>query len=1111
MAGPTTELLALSADPADRQRLAERLQRAANAALAFAVFVIALPVIGWIANVDELRRLIPGWPPMHPLMAVFGIGGAATLRLLARSSPKARHAAFAVCASMLAIALAVVWLESDRVWAYEISPYAALTASAVLFAIGCKFWSNYWVRRTADFFAGVAGALAIAGLVGVTYRLMIEMPALVELSLAGGLSVLALAFAVFAGRPDEWLLDQLGDRRVGAIVLRRSLPVVVVFPILLGLARMAAQRAGWLDTAAGGLILTVLTVLGLAAFVLWLAHVLNRVDAERRSAEREAETQREWLRVTLGSIYDAVIATDADCVVRVVNDAAARLLGQPIDGLLRESLAGRVAIHDENGPIDCPLSAVLRGEVGARDYRDLQLELPGDKRLPIEVSVAPIHDGEGGISGGVMVIRDVSERRKHVQVLREAYAELDRRVAERTSALQQANAALHETLALFRGVAESTPDLIFVKNLQQCMVMANPATCRLFGRTEQELIGQRIADLIDDEDIARGVDEHDKRVLHSGRIERVEQVLKTPEGYRTFLSTKSPLRDVNGSIIGLITVATDITERKRIENDLREAQRFTQGLLDTAPLVLYLLDLDHGRIVFASGMVLQALGYEAEALRAMSTHGLLELVHRDDRHSLMKHLRDYRDGEDGLRTVELRFRHHDGDWRWLYCRERLFDPVARTRLVLGVAIDVTDRRQAERELEQLIDTEKRLRHEAERANRAKDEFLAVVSHELRSPLNALRGWSFLLGNSNPVDANLLERAVQAIKRNVDHQARLIDDLLDTSRIMSGKLNLEHRPLNLIETVNAAIEVVRPAAAAKRIDVVFDHPPGALSVEGDPARLHQVVVNLLSNAVKFTPEEGHIGIVAEVTPDDMARIAVTDTGVGIDAQFLPRLFQRFTQADSSTTRKHGGLGIGLALVRHLIELHGGCVTAESEGLNKGATFTVLLPLPQVRVATESLPSGAAAEGSDAPLAGVQICALDDDPDARDIIAHALRRAGATVHSASSGAELIALLDEQLPDTRPDVLLLDLAMPGEDGFGVLANVRALEKRKGVSEDDAIPAIAVTAFAELSRVRIVEAGFIERVAKPFDPGLLVNTIRRVLAGHRSDAAPLRNRMAG
>ena len=1094
-----TEVLARSDPQAYERRRAAALalERSATAALSFAVFVIAVSVIGWLFDVPQLSSLIPGWPPMHPLMAVFGIGAAATLRLLARNTLYARRAAYLVCSVVFAIALLVLYAQRENDWHYDFSAYAAVTATIMLAATGLKFRNRFWARRLAELCAVTAMVLAVSGLVGVTYRLMLHMPALVELSLAGGLSMIALAFAVIAGQPDNWLLDKLTDRSVGAIMLRRALPMAVLFPILLGLIRMAAQRAGWMDTAGGSLFLTLLTILALAVFAWWLAFVLNRIDAERQAAEREAETQREWLHVTLGSIHDAVIATDPDCVVRVMNPAAASLLGEPVESLMGESLAGRVALLDENRqPVECPLRSVLRGE-GAH-ARELVLRRDDGREVPVEVGVAPIRDAEGATVGGVMVMRDVSERLRYVQVLRDAYAELDRRVAERTSALEQANAALHETLALFRGVAESTPDLIFVKDLELRIAMANPATCRLFGRSEQELMGRRFDELIDDAELARTIDEHDRRVLDSGRVERVEQLLKTAEGYRTFLSTKSPLRDVNGRIIGLISVATDITERKRIENDLREAQRFTQGLLDTAPLVLYLLDLDHGRMVFVSGMVQQVLGFDAEALRGLSMQGLLRLVHPEDRRALMEHLRGYRDEQDGLRTFELRFRHQDGDWRWLYCRERLFDPAARTRLVLGVAIDVSDRRQAERELEQLIEAEKRLRYEAERANRAKDEFLAVVSHELRSPLNALRGWSFLLGNSNPVDPGLLERAVQAIKRNVDHQARLIDDLLDTSRIMSGKLNLEHRPLNLIETVNSAIEVVRPGADAKRLAIVFEHAPGPLSIEGDPARLHQVVVNLLSNAVKFTPEEGRITITAG-TELDMASITVTDTGIGIDAEFLPRLFQRFTQADSSTTRKHGGLGIGLALVRHLVELHGGTVSAASEGLGKGATFTVKLPLPKARVMMENLPESNETEAENALLAGVRICALDDDPDARDIIAHALKRAGAQVYSASSGADLIALLDEQLPHTRPDILLLDLAMPGEDGFGVLASVRALEQRKGLSVDEAIPAIAVTAFAELSRVRIVEAGFIERMAKPFDPGALVATIRRVLANKR------------
>ena len=402
------------------------------------------------------------------------------------------------------------------------------------------------------------------------------------------------------------------------------------------------------------------------------------------------------------------------------------------------------------------------------------------------------------------------------------------------------------------------------------------------------------------------------------------------------------------------------------------------------------------------------------------------------------------------------------------------------------------------EQERLTAAEQRLRHEAERANRAKDEFLAVVSHELRSPLNALRGWGFLLGSAKSPDAALIERATDAIKRNVDHQARLIDDLLDTSRIMSGKLNIERRPLNLVEVIRAALESVRQAAAAKRISLAFESERPVVMLEGDAARLNQIAVNLLSNAVKFTAEGGEVKATVQ-TAGDTARIVISDTGAGIDAEFLPRVFDRFSQADTSTTRRHGGLGIGLALVRHLSELHAGKVSVASEGLGKGSTFSVELPLTVVerRADAPAAPVPPAAETGG--LAGVNICSLDDDPDARDVISLTLRQAGAEVRTVASGAELIAMLDQELPATRPDILLMDLAMPDEDGFTVLARVRDLERRKEMPAASAIPAIAVTAFTEVRRDRVLEQGFVDHVAKPIDPARLIATIRRAMRGQR------------
>ncbi|MGZ9014345.1 MAG: ATP-binding protein, partial [Burkholderiales bacterium] len=685
-----------------------------------------------------------------------------------------------------------------------------------------------------------------------------------------------------------------------------------------------------------------------------------------------------------------------------------------------------------------------------------------------------------------------AQRSEAEQALRRAYAELDERVADRTAALERANVALHDSVALLRGVAESTPDLIVVKDNHGRVVMANPAQVKAIGRPEAEIIGHTDREFLSDMTLADRIMANDRRVMSSGRIERVEETVPAPDGPRTYLSTKSPLRDVHGDVVGVIGVATDITDRKRMENELREAQRFTQGLVETAPIVLYLYDRARRRIVYATGMGLKALGYAPEDLISRDEEALEHLVHAEDLPSVREKLRREPHAHDSIREVEFRFRKSDGQWRWMHGRERDFEPGDENRLLLGVTVDITDRKVAELERERLMAQEQRLRVEAERANRAKDEFLAIVSHELRSPLNALRGWGFLLGSAKSPDQALIERATQAIKRNVDHQARLIDDLLDTSRIMSGKLNIERRPVNLVEVQNAAIEVVRPSAAAKRIELETGSECPTLMLEGDAARLHQIAVNLLSNAVKFTPEGGSVTVKLS-TADGAARIAVSDTGVGIDPEFLPRVFERFTQADTSTTRRHGGLGIGLALVCHLAELHGGRVHAHSEGLGKGSTFTVELPMTPAEPRAPSAESAPVATPPIGGLAGTTIYTLDDDPDARDVIGLTLRQAGAEARTLSTGAELIAMLDAQLPATTPDVLLLDLAMPDEDGFTVLARVRALERSK--AGQVAIPAIAVTAFTEVSRARVIEAGFADHVSKPIDPAKLVSAIRRAM----------------
>ncbi|KFE68653.1 PAS domain-containing protein [Hyalangium minutum] len=379
----------------------------------------------------------------------------------------------------------------------------------------------------------------------------------------------------------------------------------------------------------------------------------------------------------------------------------------------------------------------------------------------------------------------------------------------------------------------------------------------------------------------------------------------------------------------------------------------------------------------------------------------------------------------------------------------------------------------------------RLMAESQAANRAKDEFLAVMSHELRTPLTAVLGWTQMLRNQKD-NAVIREKGLEVIERNARSLAQLIEDVLDVSRILTGKLALHRKAVDLATVVQAAVEVVRPRAEQKSVSLAVSVGPGTGHVTGDPGRLQQVFWNLLANAVKFTQEGGTVEVQLERAEAEW-RVRVKDTGQGIHADALPHLFERFWQADGSSTREHGGLGLGLAIVRHLVELHGGTVEAESAGLGLGATFTVRLPLPVVLPEAERSASGEGAAKSPARLDGVRVLLVEDAEDARELITLLLRDRGAEVRTAANGRDAM----ERLTEALPDVLISDIGLPGEDGHAVLKRVRDWADTKG----EWIPAIALTAYAGAEDARrAYRAGFQVHMAKPLEAEALVEAVAKL-----------------
>jgi PAS domain S-box-containing protein len=548
-------------------------------------------------------------------------------------------------------------------------------------------------------------------------------------------------------------------------------------------------------------------------------------------------------------------------------------------------------------------------------------------------------------------------------------------------------------------------------------------------------------------------------------------------------SVAAPDKDLLAMMAAIGGEIGQFIHHERVEATIAENQSRTRAILDTALDAIITMD-KQGVVTEFNPSAERMFGYRRDEALGRELAGLIIPASLRDahRHGLHKFI------ETGIgpvidRRIETTAMRADGTE---FPVEVAITKVAvEPQVFTGFVRDVTDRTTAERERRQLLERELAARQQAEGANRAKDEFLATLSHELRTPLNAIVGWTRMLLDGT-LDEATSRRALQIIDRNAHTQVQLVEDILDVSRIITGKLSLDVRPVDLGAVIGMVLESASPAAEAKQIRLWSTLAPSARDTSGDPKRLQQIIWNLISNALRFTPQGGSIGVELNECGTNAVCIKVTDTGAGIAPEFLPHLFERFSQADSSTTRQHGGLGLGLAIVRHLAELHGGTVRAESQGRGMGATFTVELPKLTVDRAMDAAAKTAGdSVASHALLSDCRVLLVEDEPDARELIATILTKAGAAVETAISVDQAMAAIER----TPPDVLLSDIGLVGDDGYALIRQVRARE----IDTQRRLPAAAVTAYArQEDRERALDAGFDGYVAKPVDPDVMVATIR-------------------
>jgi PAS domain S-box-containing protein len=721
--------------------------------------------------------------------------------------------------------------------------------------------------------------------------------------------------------------------------------------------------------------------------------------------------------------------------------------------------------------------------------------------------------------------------------------------------LQAAREALRQSEDELRALANSIPQLAWIAEADGRMVWYNERWYDYTGTTPEQMVGEGWRAVYEPDSLPLMLQRW-QQSLSTGAPFEMEFPIRGADGqYRWFLTRANPVRSSAGHPLRWFGTSTDVDQVKRVQEALRDETMILELLNHTGSALASTRDLqpllqevtDAGTRISGArfgaffynttgpdgnALMLHTLSSDAPAAFArfgqpratalfgpsMRGQGTIRSddILQDPRYGHNHPYHGVPKGHPAVRSylavpVVSRSGAVLGSLFFGHPEPRMFSE--RTERIIvnvasqaAVAIDnarlYEAAQQAAEERKVLLDSERSARAEAERTSQMKDEFLATLSHELRTPLTAILGWAQVLRRGSRDEADL-HRGLQTIERNARAQAQLIEDLLDMSRITSGKVQLEMTQLSAKAVVDAAIETVRPAADARNIQILRDYQDGPAMVAGDPSRLQQIIWNLLSNAIKFTPRDGTIQVSVGCA-DGQVEIAIRDSGIGIEPEFLAHVFERFRQADASTTRKHGGLGLGLSIVKHLVEQHGGTVSAASEGEGSGSCFTMRLPRSLAHASAErhagSGAQRAAAAAADAgadlalrDLSGLQVLVVDDELDARELIRRILSDCHADVLTAATATEALALLQT----ARPDLLVSDIGMPDVDGFELLGRVRALGPARGGD----VPAIALTAFARSEdRIRALASGFLTHISKPVEPADLIAKV----AGTRALPGP-------